>query len=150
MTETQDITALRNAIVGQLNRAAGRATSTLAATPADKLDFKPSETSKSVRELAQHILFGNCLVLGAMGVTATENPEATDVQEISDSIASTTQKLVDIAQNSSPADYEKTHEFFGHPFPLPNLLLTADWHIARHVAQIDYVQTVYGDLEDHG
>jgi hypothetical protein len=140
---------LQTVISSRLRRATKHSLATLDFVPEDKLDFKPSETAKSCRELAQHIVQGNCLCLQTAGQPTNANPEEQDLAKLKDMISATGEQLVAYAESLDENAMAGTVDFFGNPFPMPAFLLTAEWHMSRHAAQIDYVQTAWGDLDDH-
>ena len=141
--------AMQGLLANRIRRATRQAAATLAFVPADKLDYKPSDTSNSCRELAQHIVEGNGYCLGAIGLIGDTNPSATEIEGLIAAISSTGEQLAGFAETASDETLAGSVEFFGRSFALPEFLLTAEWHISRHTAQIDYLETTWGDLEDH-
>jgi hypothetical protein len=146
MSIATPISIVQKTLAARLRRAARNAASTLTFVPAEKLDYKPSETAHSCRELAQHIVLGNGLCLAAVGIVPVGTSEETDLEVLITSIKETTEQLAAYAEDT---DENASVEFFGQPFTVPEFLMTAEWHISRHTAQIDYLQTIWGDLENH-
>ena len=136
-------------LAGDLRQALGRLNATLHATPADKLDFKPSETAKSIREIAQHALGGNGYCMGFVGLEPIGNPEQTEVEALIVDLEASVGALADYAAKASDETLATEVDFFGSKLPIAAVLQTAEWHVSRHAGQIDYIQTIYGDLEDH-
>ena len=136
-------------LANDLRKSVSRLVGTVRATPAEKLDFKPSETAHSIRELVQHILGGNGYCLNFAGIAPIGNPEATDIEALLADVEASTNALAEYAENADDATLAKEMPFFGGNIGVATFLQTVEWHISRHVAQIDYIQTIYGDLENH-
>ena len=64
-------------------------------------------------------------------------------------VEASTNALAEYAENADDATLAKEMPFFGGNIGVATFLQTVEWHISRHVAQIDYIQTIYGDLENH-
>lgn len=150
MSATLSTLTPQTLLSNDLRTAVGRLVATVRATPEDKLDFKPSDTAKSIREMLQHCLAGNGYCLGAVSLPSTGDPTATDIERLIADIESSTQAMAEYAEQATDETLSSEIDFFGRPFAISRLLQTAEWHISRHAGQIDYVQTIYGDLEDHG
>ncbi len=134
---------IRALFVSRLRSALKSGLASIAATPEDKLDFKPSETAKSIRELVLHITEGNGYCLDGLGA---EKPSSEDWLE---GLKLSTDALINAIEALTPAQLAGTVTFFGREFPIPVFLAIVEWHASRHFGQIDYIQTIYGDLDDH-
>ena len=141
-------TAIRNVAVTQLRRALKHAVTTFEATPEEKLDYKPSETANSPRELIQHLLVGNGHLNGAFGVGGSPDEGPSDRKALIARLQSSTEAIIDKIETLPDAAMDTTVAF-GPGMPMPNFLMAASWHLARHAGQLDYIQTIWGDLEDH-
>jgi len=155
MTTTLSITpeaasAIRDLVAERINWATARTLATFAATPDDKLDFKPSETARSIRECILHTLEGNGYVGHALGIEDNPQEGPTDRAALEGRLKSATEKIVAKIKTLPDETIAGSTEFFGHPMPTPSFLFLIEWHISRHTGQIDYLQTIYGDMEDHG
>ncbi len=153
MTQTQTFTpeaasALRGLAVSKLQVALRRANASFDATPDERLDYKPSETANSPRQLMQHVVTGNAFVAGTLGFDLGVKEPATDRSELSSQLNQTTQAIIDCIANLSDEQVNGSVDFFGHPMPMSSFILVDEWHLARHVGQLDYIQTIYGDMED--
>ena len=140
---------LRSLAARQLRNALTSATKTLAATPDDKFEFKPSETSKSIRELVIHSIEGNGYVGGAIGLNVPSAPEDADRSLLIQALIDSTEVVAKGIEAMPDEALTGTVSFFGSEMPAQAFIFLNEWHISRHVSQIDYVQTIYGDLEDH-
>jgi hypothetical protein len=112
------------------------------------LDYKPTGTAKSVRELAQHMIEGNNLSLQACKVDIQGDTSVSTVSDLVAELDKTGTALVEFAASCDEGALVGTLEFFGHPFTTVQMLMTAEWHLSRHGGQIDYLQTTWNDLED--
>jgi len=149
--------ALRNLAVGKLRWTLNHLLSTFAATPDDKLDFKPSESAKSPRELIQHIIGGNGLVAQCFGMASATSGSAAehesapmphDREALIARVRETTEAIIAHIENLPDEAMDTMVQFVVGPIPMPVFLLLDEWHISRHAGQLDYIQTIYGDFED--
>jgi hypothetical protein len=134
----------------------------LSYVPADKLTWKPTPTAKSAFEIAAHCAgysgrFADVISAGAFpwsveefrrqilaaidSITIVEQAEAMLRQGIADSLAALdTVKPEQIGSTIASPQGQTPFIFF---LTLPAL------HLEKHAAQIDYLQTCWGDLEVH-
>jgi hypothetical protein len=148
MTNPTLFEVTHHALVGRLKRTVAFSKATLQATPDDMLDYKPTGTAKSVRELAQHMIEGNNLSLQACKVDIQGDTSVSTVSDLVAELDKTGTALVEFAASCDEGALVGTLEFFGHPFTTVQMLMTAEWHLSRHGGQIDYLQTTWNDLED--
>jgi len=140
---------LRSAAAGRLRFALHRLLASFEATPDDKLDFKPSETANSIRDLVVHILSGNGYVGGSLGLELAPAEGPTDRESLVARLNESTETIAKALESLSDDQVNGTVEFFGHSMPMPTFMFVDEWHYTRHTGQLDYIQTIYGDLEDH-
>lgn len=141
----------------------GRFLNTLSFVPDDRLAFRPSESSRTAWDLAAHVVFGNFLMGDMYGVPfaaddperarqarLAENPDPSCRAELADLIQRTSDRVLAAieALNSEGLD-EVVETFFGVALPRRALLLIPARHLDTHAAQIDYLQTIWGDMENH-
>lgn len=141
--------AVRQLAVRRLERASNHVLATFAAVPDDRLDFSPSETARSCRSLLAHIIEGNGYVAQAMGLSVPTGDEKADRDVLARVFQEGATVLLEAVRAMPAERIGATIPFFGQDFPTPAFLMTAEWHMSRHAGQIDYLQTVWGDLEDH-
>ena len=136
---------------------------TYAAVPEDKLLWSPSATAKSATQLVAHIglvneAFAGILtgkVTGSTDVPAmfaelarkelTIKAREKAIALIEDSTAGVVAAIESITDAQVAGDITT-------PFgvrPLRKFIFMPEWHVASHSAQIDYLQTTWGDLESH-
>lgn len=118
------------------------------ATPDERLDFKPSETANSPRELMRHLIDGNGYVSGCFGIQAAATETASERDLIVAQLSETTQAILDRIEGLSDDEVNSSVDFFGHPMPMADFMMVSEWHFTRHAGQLDYVQTIYGDMEN--
>ena len=140
--------ALRHLSAGKIRSALNRTLATFDATPDEKLDYKPSETAKSIRELVAHAAEGNFYVGSALGLTI-EKDGPSDREALIRRLTDTTEQVIAAIEGLTDEQVSGSIDFFGHPMPMTAFMLVDEYHISRHAGQIDYIQTIYGDLEDH-
>ena len=145
----ESATLLRTLAAEQLRSALKSASATLAATPDEKFEFKVSETAKSIKEMVEHTIYGNSLIGGCLGLEIKPVEGSMDRDALVDYLVSTTEMVAATIESLSDDTINGTVEFFGGPMPTSKFIFLNEWHVSRHVSQIDYVQTIYGDLVDH-
>jgi hypothetical protein len=141
-----------------------RVLATFAAVPDDKLMFRPSETCKSVLEIVAHVGFSNQAIAGALqGEPMTTNASLEELDVAMKPMLATItsrQQALDLLECSMTAVNSAldtvTPDILGRevtaPFgtvPMSFLIFAPGMHMSSHAAQIDYLQTVYGDLQNH-
>lgn len=165
-TATTDSTKAREMIESAkqgLQMGTGYLLSTLAAVPDEKLTYTPAETSKSPLQIGAHIATSNqafaSMLRGEPMPDVTQQAMESQMNEAEKSL-STREAVVEAIQ-SSAADLEKaldglTPESIGQtvrtPFgdmPAPFIMQLCGIHPMCHASQIDYLQTTWGDLENH-
>jgi len=146
----------------------------LAATPDDKINWSPSVTSRTPLQVAAHA----ALWISRMQGIVSSNLYQTPFERIADSIAvkegasiyaamraleepyTTREQVLDLLETSSAAylafldgiapETVGTTVNLGHGlFPLAVAIRFNAVHIESHVAQIEYIQTIYGDHDWH-
>ena len=136
-------------IARRIRKATKHAITTLGYVPEEKLDYRPTESANSCRTLALHIVQGNCFVLKSLSIEPNGNPSVTHLETLICGIGDTGEQIAEFADGADDGAMAGSVDFFGGQFPFPDLLLTAEWHISRHTGQIDYLETTWGDLENH-
>jgi hypothetical protein len=148
MSETNLFSVTHSALQNRLRRTVAHSVATLKATPEDKLDYKPTDTAKSVRELSQHSVLGNNYCLQAFGIEVQGDVNVTTVPELVTELEKTGNALIDFASGCDESALVKEVNFFGGPISTVQMLMTTEWHLSRHSGQIDYLQTTWDDQED--
>jgi hypothetical protein len=145
-------------------RAKERMAHALATTPDDKINWSPSPTARTPLQLVAH---------GAMAITSIQNMLAgkpfpyagpaeldTATRHAEKEYTTRAQVLGLLDQTSAtylawldtvtPEQLAATlHLPFGPPAPMAVGITFPAYHLTGHVAQMDYIQTIYGDHDWH-
>jgi hypothetical protein len=145
----------------EFNRAKGRITKGLKATPEDKLNWAPSDSARTPLQLVAHAAMGT---KGIAGMLQGKERPPMDIQEMDKGMRASEKQFTSVDQvlgllESTSADYfawldtlsdEQVNAIVDLPFgPMPMavaITIPAD-HMRGHASQLEYVQTVYGDYE---
>lgn len=136
---------------------------TFSFVPDDKLTWSPSSTSKSALQIAAHIGLSN---EGMAGIVRGEKPPFSNMAELfqimnveEKKITSREQAIAVIESGTNTAlaaldalTPEKLAGPAGVPgmeMPMAQFIMIIGSHVMNHAAQIDYLQTTWGDLENH-
>jgi uncharacterized damage-inducible protein DinB len=123
--------------------------------PPDKVDWKPDAATKSVREILEHTIevnhFFKSLISGAPSGTAANTPEKTEKYEkIIEGVRSSGEELAGGIRNLKDTQLGESRQAAqGNSWEVTRAIATAGTHIAYHWGQIGYLQTTWGDAEDH-
>jgi hypothetical protein len=134
----------------------------LSFVPQDKLTWKPSATAKSALEIATHIAVANGAFADMIKTKAskaanleemlawisTEEAKVTTLEQALALIETTNTAVVDAI--SSVTDADLTSAIVKTPFgdrPLKRFIFVPEGHTHSHASQIDYLQTIWGDVE---
>ncbi len=137
--------------------------STLAAVPDDKLGHSPSATAKPALQLAAHIAVTNQAFASMLrGETMPEmtlpelighmdNAEKAMAtrDEVVSAVKATTADLAAAIDGVKPEDISREIPTPFGTLSVPFLLQLCATHAMCHAAQIDYLQTTWGDMEMH-
>lgn len=149
----------------KLNQARDRMLSLLAETPDDKLNWKPSPTSRSILEIVAHSAHALNNIRVQMDGTPFPIPTSAQANAeflIHDQAFKTREEaeqyLVDACQKHNAFLDTLKENDLGRlermPFglgeaPLSVFIPAGFTHTRAHIAQIEYIQTMYGDLDWH-
>ncbi|MGV3618719.1 MAG: hypothetical protein ACO1SV_25635 [Fimbriimonas sp.] len=133
----------------------GRFLKTLGYVPADRMDLKLAPEAKSPRDLAQHVALAYTW-MGPMFLAPlaedhpilTANP-STD-EDLAQHVRTSGEYIVAAlrALNSEGLD-TVVDTPFGSPMAVRQILLIPGRHLDSHAAQVDFIQTTWGDHENH-
>jgi len=127
---------------------------TVRAMPADKLDWKPAETSRTARELVEEIVMTTGFSAGFISTQKMPDMEGGDkspksVEEMEQEHRAGLEDAI-AAIKAFPAD--KLKEEVELPWGKQSWLEVIGylyWNMMYHYGQIAYIQTMYGDKETH-
>jgi len=167
LSPTQDAAAFRAQIEqtkAATEQAMGRLLTTFKFVPDDKLGFTPSPTARTPLHLVGHCGMANmafATVIRGEDLPVFGSPEeaAEQVRNAGREIASR-EEAVRLVEESTAAVLaaldgvtpDQLSTFPNSPFgpmPFPFWMNLASIHMSAHASQIDYIQTIWGDFEDH-
>ncbi len=140
-------------------RAKERLALTLAATPDDRIHWSPSPTARTLLQQVGHaakttliirdLLTGQPLRFASISEAAAAAREAdkafTSRQQVLDLLDQTSAEYLAWLDTLSPEQIGSTVSMpFGQTPMAAGITLPAD-HLRNHAAQMDYMQTIYGD-----
>ena len=129
------------------------------ATPLDKLHWKPLDNGRSI--LAQLVECATAnqkwadLIRTRTWVPYGEQvwqgafAEYDTLEKVSARLRETTESLASAILALSNADLSGAVECPWGLYPMPRCCFHAYWNMVYHEGQINYVQTLYGDFEEH-
>lgn len=147
----------------EYTRAKDRITKCLATTPDDKVAWSPAPSARTPIELVAHAAMGTA---GIQGMLKGEPFPFNDVAELDEhsrtrekKFTSREQALTLLNESSdsylawldtlSPEQVASTIDLGFGTFPMANAITFAADHLRNHAAQIEYIQTIYGDRDWH-
>lgn len=140
-------------------RASGRLLTVFGATPDDKLNWSPSPTARTPLQLAVHCGQGMGFIQrsleGAQAPSMTTEQFDASFRE-AESKYTTRDEAVNLIEQNSAAYIawleglgdEQVSGIWHSPFgdvPMAMGIMVPTYHTANHTAQIEYIQTIYGD-----
>jgi hypothetical protein len=140
---------IRQLAAGKLRWSLAHFIKSFNATPDDKLDFKPSPTANSPRELILHVLGGNGHVAHTLGMEMDPTAGPTDRDALLQRLTETTEIIASKLETVPDEQLDTMVDFVAGKMPMPVFLFIEDWHVARHAGQLDYLQTIWGDMENY-
>jgi uncharacterized damage-inducible protein DinB len=143
------------AAAGSVDQARQRVLWALGHVPDDKLAWSPTPTAKSALQILSHLIASNAFFISALAQGAVKDPPAEDAgtlaarQEAIDRLNSGTDALIeaikglteDRANATVPTPFGDTSVQF--------ILRIAGIHTFGHAAQIEYLQSCWGDTDFH-
>lgn len=137
-------------------RAILRFRDTYSHTPADRLHYRPTEHCRSALKIAAHVAVANehfASVLrgepqvhrdlpSIFGAQAAKEALLNDPEEVESRLEASFAALLDVLSSIDASVVEANPQ-------LQFYIGLAGYHIANHAAQIDYLQTTWGDLDNH-
>lgn len=129
--------------------------------PADKAGWKPDSKTKSAKEILEHIAAANsgfAMIIQGQSSGLKLNKadrkdiaiQTKDLKEAIQAVKTSGDKLSQAIGSLNDAQLrEKRTMPWGEEWEMPRLLVTASTHLSYHWGQLAYLQTMWGDLEDH-
>jgi uncharacterized damage-inducible protein DinB len=161
--DTHAAEGMKTYAIQGLKGSTGYLLSTLAAVPDDKLNYSPSETAKSALRIGAHIAVTNkafaSLLRGeampdmtmeqAIAWLNGEETRFTTREQVQAAIAESADDLATAISALSAEDLGKEVATPFGPWSVQLILQLCAGHSLCHASQIDYLQTIWGDLESH-
>ncbi len=146
-----------------LERAQTRTLDTFAAIPDNKLTWSPSSTARHSLALMAHIGIANqffASVIRGEKQTFTSFEELITVHRSGEPKIASREAAVDLVTSSicgvleameklTPDSLSGMADMGFAQMPMAVFIGYAQYHTVNHVAQMDYLQTIWGDMEDH-
>jgi|SRR5947209_38449 len=139
-------------------KAADDLTAAANATQADRLDWKPLDCGRTVLDQLAECAMANLKwanILRARTYTRLPAEEAesfaelTTREQVNGKLRETTAALVAAILAVSDDQLGAEIETPWGPYDLADCCLHAYWNMVYHEGQINYIQTLYGDFEEH-
>jgi hypothetical protein len=144
-------------------RAKGRLVVALDTTPDDKLNWSPSASARTPVELVAHAASAVALIQGAISgalwpyASLTEADAAFRVddkqfktrEQAKGHIEETSNKFIAWLDSLTPEQVGSTVQMIFGSFPVGVAITFAADHMRGHTAQIEYIQTIWGDYDWH-
>ena len=136
---------------------------TLSFTPDDKLSFSPSPTAKSTLALAAHVAITNkgfaymlqgkpskfTSLKSLLAWLDEEEKKITSREVVLSLLADSEKLLLETVESLSEDGLETIVQGASGPRSIRDTLAMIGPHIRMHAAQIDYLQTIWGDTDPH-
>ena len=146
----------KTALAAMYNDGVSMLWKTVRATPEEKLDWKPAETSRTARELLNELITstkGSAAMLVELKAPSGDMDWSGDTTLSVDEMEKAHQASSDAflaAVSAFPED--KWHEVLELPWGTMSFFDIASypyWNLMYHYGQIAYIQTLYGDKDMH-
>ena len=129
------------------------------ATPEDKLTWQPLDNGRTIMDQLVECTLANRKwtnilrtgVYGNIGGEAAEQAyaELNTREKVTVSLRETAADLAAAIEAVPDADLARNLETPWGPYTLARSCMHAYWNMVYHEGQINYIQTLYGDLEEH-
>ena len=144
-------------------RAKARLLVALDTTPDDKLNWSPSASARTPVELVAHAASAVALIQGTISgapwpytslteadaaFRAADKPFKTR-ERATDHLAETSDKFIAWLDSLTPEQVGSTVQTIFGSFPMSVAITLAADHMRGHTAQIEYIQTIWGDYDWH-
>ena len=145
-------------------RAKGRMTHTLATTPDDKINWSPSATARTPIQQVAHCANATARIVGMLSgkpfpfasvpesdtAMRTEEKKFTTREQVLERLEQTSAEYLAWLDGVTSDRFIATVQLpFGPSFPMAVALTFPAVHMREHIAQMEYIQTIYGDQDYH-
>lgn len=137
---------------------------TFSFVPDDKLNWSPSESARSALQLVAHCALANkafaSIIRGEdipvpadmsdfRGIMRSMEAEITDRNAAADLVKTSTATFIEAVGEVTEETFTSSPNSPFGPMPMPFWMTLAGMHMKAHACQLDYLQTIWGDVEDH-
>ena len=144
-------------------RAQGRIAQALGTTPDDKINGSPSLSARTPVQLVAHAAMGTSLVQGMLeakpfpyasaaeydAASRKAEKEYTTRAQALGLLEQTSAEYLTWLDTLTPAQLSSTVETFFGPLAMASAITFPADHLRNHAAQLDYLQTTWGDTDWH-
>jgi len=116
--------------------------------PADKFDWKPATTAKSVKEILDHLL-GNFDMINGQFAEVPERQPLTDIAGAKAALQAAIETYIQNLTDATPEKLASEVKLPHFSLPLSSLTKVAVGDTINHHGQITYIQSLLGDDESH-
>lgn len=130
----------------------------------DKMNWSPAESARSALQLVVHCGLSNKAFASIMrgediplpsdlsdfrGLLRGFEAEVTDRNAAVALVKETTQTAIDAINEVTEETFASSPASPFGPMPMPFWMTLSGMHMKAHACQLDYLQTIWGDVEDH-
>jgi hypothetical protein len=151
-------------VKAEFNRAKGRIAHDLASTPDDKINWAPSETARTPVQLVAHGAMGTMGITGMLAgkpfpynnmqemdtASRAAEKEFTSREQALGFLEKTSNEFLEWLDTLSAEQIASTVSLPFGDIPMAMAITFPADHLRCHAAQIEYLQTIYGDYSMHG
>ncbi len=148
---------------GEFTRAQNRIAASLKAVPADKLNWAPSDSARTSLQIAAHAAMGTQGMQGIIEgkpfpfasmaemdvASRIAEKQFTTIEAVLGLLDQTSSAYIAFLDSLTAEQLASTVNFPFGPIPLAAAITFPADHLRGHAAQLDYVQTIWGDLVWH-
>ena len=147
----------------EYNRAKDRLTKCLETTPDDKAGWSPAPTARTPIEIVAHAAMGTRGIHGMMkgdpfpfndmaeidAVSRAEEKKYSRREQALALLQETSDSYLSWLDTLTPEQVSSEADFGFAKFPMAAAITFPADHLRSHAAQIEYIQTIYGDRDWH-
>lgn len=161
--ETTNTDSIIREAKAEFNRAKDRLARALATTPDDKINWSPSATCRTPIQIVAHAAKSTAFIQDMLNGKPFpfESPADLDAKsremekqytsraQVSELLNETSESYLEWLDTLTPQQVSSDIDLAFGTFPMSNAITFAADHLRNHAGQIEYIQTIYGDLDWH-
>ena len=137
----------------RMQYALARFDATFAAVPEDRAAWKPAPSAKSALDIAGHCTGSNRAIARVLRGEADGGEPGglvfTSLTEARNAVRSSAEEVIAALERVDEARFSTSPTTPFGPMAMVEWMVFSGPHLAEHAGQIDYLQTLWGDEEDH-